>query len=127
MSWCFEDESAAAANEILALLKDGKAIVPHIWRLEISNVLAVAERNKRIKHSDSEIFIDLLNKLAIEIDDGLSGLLNMQILTICRKHNLSAYDAAYLELAKRYDVPLATFDKTLSRSAKKEGVVLAVV
>ena len=124
MAWCFEEESADASKQVLYLLKNMKAIVPAVWSLEVSNVLRVAERKSRINLADSDSFINMLNKLPIEVDIGLSSMFNKQLIAITRKHHLSSYDAAYLELALRYNVPLATFDSALRQAAQSEGLKL---
>jgi len=122
MSWCFEDENTEYSKQILLLLKKIKAIVPCIWPLDVMNVLKVAENKHRITTLKSNAFVNLLNSLPIEIDPNLNCLLNKSILEITRKHSLSAYDAAYLEIAIRQNIPLISFDKKLCEVAKKEGI-----
>jgi predicted nucleic acid-binding protein len=121
MSWCLENEKNKDSEQALYLLAKKKAIVPCIWTLEVINVLRVAERQNRISSADSNTFISLLNTFPIEVDVN-SDSLNRKILDIIREHALSAYDAAYLELAIKYNAPLASFDKLLNKVAKKEGV-----
>ena len=122
MSWCFADEANEHSAEILRLLKQSRAIVPSIWQLEVINVLRVGERKKRITNPQSNTFIALLNELPIEVDMGLNELPNKEILEISRKYLLSAYDAAYLELAVRRGIPFITFDRTLCEAAEKAGI-----
>lgn len=122
MSWCFDDEKIEHSKNILELFKQMRSVVPSIWPLEVSNVLRVAERQERITTIDSDMFLDLVNSLPIDIDAGLNTLFCRQILKITRKHAISSYDAAYLELALRYDIPLASFDRNLCLVAKKEGI-----
>ncbi len=124
MTWCFEDEATESAEDSLALLKEMTAIVPPIWSIEVMNVLRVAERKNRINIASADHFIRFLNTLPIILDSGLNHCLNTSILAISRKHSLSAYDAAYLEIALRYNIPLISFDKNLCAAAKKEGVAL---
>ncbi len=122
MTWCFEDEASKSAEHSLALLEKRTASVPPIWSIEVMNVLRVAERKNRINISSSDHFIRFLNTLPITVDSGLNHFLNTSILAISRKHALSAYDAAYLEMALRYNIPLVSFDKNLCAAAKKEDV-----
>ncbi len=122
MAWCFDDEANEQSDQALVLLKNGKAVVPAIWPLEVLNVLHVSERKKRISVSQSNTFISLLNALPIEIDMSLHDSLNKTILEISRQYSISAYDAAYLELAKRRTIPLFSFDKILIETAKKFDV-----
>jgi predicted nucleic acid-binding protein len=119
MAWCFADEANDRSDEVLELLKESNAIVPSIWTLEVINVLHVAERKKRITPTQSNTFINLLAALPIEVDMSLNDLPNKQILEISRKYKISAYDAAYLELALRKKVPLFSFDMALCIAAKK--------
>jgi predicted nucleic acid-binding protein len=124
ISWCFEDEFTEHSRSVLLKLKNSKALVPHIWFLEVLNVLHVAERKERIRAEQSEHFIKLFSSMPIEADCGLSGSFNKKVLYLARKHHLSAYDAAYLELALRCNAPLASLDKHLCTVAKKEGIQL---
>lgn len=122
MAWCFEDEKNDFSDKLLKSLNSSKAIVPAVWSLEVQNVLYVAERKKRISREQSTIFINFLNELPIEIDLTLSDFINKKILEISRKYSISAYDAAYLELALRKDIPFASLDKMLNDASKKAGV-----
>ncbi len=124
MAWCFEDEEAEHSKKILHLFKKMSALVPGIWPLEVTNVLCVAERKKRIDSDQSDEFLRLLNSLPIEVDSGLNRMFNNPLLQLARDHGLSAYDAAYLEIAQRYDAPLASFDKDLTVVAKKLSIKL---
>lgn len=121
LSWCFEDEVDAIAEQTLSALEAGEGLVPSLWRLEIVNGLVVAERRKRLRANQSDHFLQLLAVLPIRVDDQTSAL---AVLDLARKTNLSAYDAAYLELALRRDVPLATRDRVLVAAARKAGVRL---
>jgi predicted nucleic acid-binding protein len=124
MAWCFDDESSEYSDEILKHLRQGSAIVPAVWHLEVINVLRVGEKRKRISQSQAETFISLLNALPIEVDMGLDELPNRSIMDFSRKYSISAYDAAYLELALRKGLPLISFDKMLCEAAKKAGILI---
>lgn len=124
MAWCFEDESDHYADSVLDLLGDFEALVPSIWPLEFANVLLVAERQKRLTEADSLQFIALLRELPLMIDRETSEHAWSEILFIGRQQRLSSYDAAYLELAMREGVALATRDNALNQAAKKCGVRL---
>ena len=122
MAWCFEDEANEKSQNCLQYLKKSKAVVPSIWSLEVMNVLQVSEKKKRIQAEQSNLFIKLLSILPIEVD--LSSNLNKGITTISREYGLTTYDAAYLELAVRKKIPLASLDKLLCRMAKMANVEL---
>ena len=124
MSWCFEDEASTKADALLILLKEQEALVPGIWLLEIANVLHVAEQKNRITAKHTQTFFHLLNNLPIQIIGNQNLLYSESCLAIARQYHLSAYDAAYLELAMNRQIPLASFDKQLCLAAKKAGVFL---
>lgn len=122
MAWCFEDEANDDSDRILDFLRESKALVPFIWPLEIINVLRVGERKNRISTSQSNTFIRLLNALPIEVDLDIQSLINKNIIEISREYAISSYDAAYLELALRKDIPLVSFDKLLCEAANKAEI-----
>lgn len=122
MSWCFKDETNIDAHKILLALKNKKALVPCVWTLEVLNSLKVAQNKKRITQAKTNHFITLLQSLPIEIDNNYKYLKNNLILDLMNKHNLTAYDASYLELAIRYSTPLISFDKELCEAARKEKI-----
>ncbi len=124
MSWCFEDETDEYADSVLDLLSDAEAVAPSIWSLEIANVLLVAERRKRLSEADSTQFLKLLGELPITVDHGSSDRALSDVLFIGRQQRLSSYDAAYLELAMREGIPLATRDEGLQKACKRCGVKL---
>src|ERR1700733_3179400 len=125
LSWCFEDESTAWTDELLDRLRSGDRItVPAHWPTEISNGLLMALRRKRIQPGRPELFWDELAVFPIEIEPPLSPDRAKAVLTLCQQHGLTVYDAAYLELAKRKGIPLATFDSALRKATPLESVEL---
>jgi len=122
MAWCFEDEAVGYADRILDRLNRSPAVVPAIWMLEVANVLLVAQRKRRITVADSARFLGLLRALPIRTDEETSRRAWTDILPLAARLSLSAYDAAYVELAIRLDAPLATLDTHLMRAAKKAGI-----
>ena len=113
MTWCFQDEEHPYAEGVLDHLAASSALVPALWPLEVVNVLLVAERNGRLSEADSLRFITLLNQLPISVDRSWTERSMKDVLTIGRTHNLSSYDAAYLELAMRRGMPIATLDQNI--------------
>jgi predicted nucleic acid-binding protein len=124
MAWCFEDEADEYADSVLGLFAGSEATVPSIWTLEVANVLLVGERKKRLTEADTLRFIKLLRELPIVVDQQTPGYALSEILSVGRQQGLSAYDAAYLELAMREGIELATRDNRLKRAAQKCGVKL---
>ncbi|MEE6280593.1 type II toxin-antitoxin system VapC family toxin [Georgenia sunbinii] len=121
MAWCFQDEATSSTEELLDRLREEEAHVPELWRLEVTNVLLVAERRGRIREAQSRRFVDLLERLPIRVAPSAGSL--TEVLDLGRRHRLSAYDAAYLELAERLGTPLATLDGRLVDACRTAGVV----
>ena len=127
LAWCFEDEATLWTDGLLDRLRDGDRItVPAHWPAEISNGMLMALRRKRIQPSRPELFWDELAILPIEVELPLTPDQAKAVLALCGKHDLTFYDAIYLELAKRKGFSLATLDFALLRAAPIEGVALVV-
>lgn len=124
MAWLFHDEATPKTAALLNRLATETALVPAWWFIEITNVLAMAERNGRIKPAQSDAFVADLGKLGIERDDEAPIRAFTYLLALCRAHRLTSYDAIYLDLAIRRNLPLATLDHDLRTTAKKLGVSL---
>ena len=119
--WAFADEAdsvAAQARERLAV--EGAAAPAHWW-FEIRNCLLVNERRSRIQGDFTTAFLRLLGAMPIEIDHDPD---EVALLSLARRHRLTVYDAAYLELARRRREPLATLDRALAAAAAAESVPL---
>ena len=119
MSWCFEDEGNSYAEAVLESLETGEAFVPAIWPLEVGNVLLVAERKKRLSHASAVRFLGLLGGLPISVEQEPPDRMLKEILSLAREHELSTYDASYLDLAMRLDLPISTLDTSLLKAAGK--------
>ena len=119
VAWLFEDESTPQTDELLDRLKDSGALVPALWCLELGNVLARAERLNRITAAQIADCLDLLDRSPIVTDTETESRAFREILTLARNEDLTTYDAAYLELAARRRLPLATLDKELIRAAHR--------
>lgn len=122
MAWCFEDEATEFTDSLLEELVGGSTKVPSIWFLEVANVLAISERRGRSNQAQISQFLGLLGSLPIIMDTKTGDKAFTDILTLARTHKLTSYDAAYLELALREGLPLATLDEELKRVASKLGV-----
>ena len=123
MAWCFEDEATPYSDTIHDSFAHGaKACVPSLWLLEITNTLLIAERRKRITNIDVARYIALLRMLPIEIAEATRDQVFDDVISLARKFMLSAYDAAYLELAMRKGLPLATRDQALIAAAEKLNI-----
>ena len=122
MAWCFVDEASPYADAVLDSLTHAVAVVPASWPLEVINVLLVAERRERLQESDSVRFITLLSRLPIVVDRSWPERAMKDLLTLGRATTISSYDAAYLELAMRQGLPIATLDQKMLKSAKRADI-----
>lgn len=122
MTWCFGDEATDATYALLDRLATETAVAPAHWPLEVANVLAMAEKRKRITAPTATTFLKLLTTMDMEIDNLTADRTFPHILPLCRKYGLTSYDAAYLELAIRRQLPLASLDADLRAAAKRAGI-----
>lgn len=120
-SWALQDESSAIADAADARLDSDVALVPRIWWYEIRNLLVVNERRQRLSPADSSRFLRNLSAYPLEMED--EGIEDA-IFHLARQFRLSFYDAAYLEIAVRRQIPLATLDRALQTAATSVGVPL---
>ena len=116
-AWLFEDEATAETDALLDQLANGAALVPLHWRLELGNVLVQAERRGRITPAQVAASVEFVNRLPIEVDAETDTRSFREVLALARSTNLTTYDAAYLELALRRGLSLATQDRALVRAA----------
>jgi len=125
LCWYFEDQKTAYTESVFDCLGKGDtALVPAIWPLEVVNSFLVAVRQKTISPAQLEIFIRDLEDLPVEVDiEGVRRVYS-SIVRLSQHHQLSSYDAAYLDLASVESLPLATLDKNLRAAAKRVGVEL---
>jgi len=125
LSWCFPDEKNSYSKSVLGFLEaDTEAVVPSLWLLEIVNTLVVAERRKRITYEQAQEFLSDLDALEVIVEPTDSSLAFKDVYALARRHTLTAYDAAYLELAIRKGLPLASLDEVLKKGALASNVKL---
>lgn len=126
LPWIFGSEANQESRALLDGLAEGAtAWVPALWHLELANVLLGAQRKGRIDQAGIEAFLGALGTFAIEVDPETIALAWSRTLALAREHGLSAYDAAYLELALRRGLPLATRDAALVEAVRRTGGRLA--
>ena len=121
LSWCLGDEDDATATHAMQRVAEEGGVVPRIWWYELRNALLMNERRDRI--SSQQVLDTLTDSMAlrIAIDDEHDGSL---LLDLARGHDLTVYDAAYLEVALRRSLPLATLDRRLVTAANAIGVTV---
>ena len=122
LAWCFPDEASEYAERVLVALEGRTVIVPAVWALEITNAVLVAERRKRVKQQDVRRCVELLGGLTIIEHSQTVADTVSHVLPLARAHHLSAYDAAYLDVAIRQAAPLATLDSGLRKAGRSAGV-----
>jgi predicted nucleic acid-binding protein len=122
LAWCFPDEASDYADSVLLAVENQAIIVPGIWSVEISNALLVGERRKRIRQPEVRRFVDLMNGLSVAEDRQSFSDTVGNVLPLAREYDLSAYDAAYLDVAVRHEIPLATLDDELRAACATAGV-----
>lgn len=122
VAWCFSDETTPMSLQLLESLKTDRAIVPELWKLEVGNALISAEKRKRISYADIINSLSLLESLTIHTDRETHERGFREIIAIAHAEKLTTYDAAYLELAMRLGIPLATKNAALLAAAKRTGI-----
>ena len=127
LAWIFareQSDQAELADRVLQRRGQEMWIAPSIWPREVANALLVAERRGVIQPEQSDSFLRQMAALRIAVDPVAIDLSQPGLMTLARKHLLSAYDASYLELALRHGARLASFDRRLQQAAGAEGCQL---
>jgi predicted nucleic acid-binding protein len=122
LSWFFPDERTAFTDAALDVAASEECWVPSLWRLEFSNALLAAERKRRLTRAERLQTLDEASRLSLRVDAQVHDL--RQISSLADRHALSAYDAAYLELALRLGVPMITLDKGLATAGNAAGLMV---
>jgi predicted nucleic acid-binding protein len=122
LAWYFKDEADPYADAVAARFPAVRAAVPLIWPLEVANAVLMGERRQRSTEAQAAKWLTYLGFLPIAVDDETNVRAWGEVLSLARAYRLSAYDAAYLELALRRGLPLATLDDKLRAAASAAGV-----
>ena len=112
------------AEAVLESMTEARAIVPNLWHLEAANVLLGATARREIQVGEAGRFTVQLERLPIDVDTSTASQAFSHTMSLARAYKLSSYDAAYLELALRENVPVATLDQALVKAAKKAGIAI---
>ena len=127
LPWIFRDETTDDSSRLHDELIAGAEVwVPELWHLELGNALLVSEKRKRIDQIGIKGFLQKLQTYRIIVDDETVMRAWNETLDLAMRYNLSTYDAAYLELALRRRLPLATLDEALAKAATAAGVPLCL-
>lgn len=124
LAWYFKDELNEYASAVRERMVQSRAIVPGLWPLEVANSIVIGERRGRSTRAQAATWLSVLGALPIFVDGETSVRAWGDTLNIARAQNLSAYDAAYLEVAMRRGLPIATLDCELKTAAVVVGVSL---
>lgn len=122
VGWFLEDQATSYTDAVGVLLEQDQAVVPALWELEFANVLRTACRKQRLTADEAHQIIEQICALPIVIDRGTPG--PAELLALALRYSLSSYDAAYLELALRLQIPIATKDEPLQATAQAASVGL---
>ncbi len=125
LAWCFADEVSELAERVLDRLAGEEALAPAIWPLEVANGLRTAERRGRLELADLAQVRELLLALPVQAEGVPLDAALGEVSELARALELSAYDAAYLALAARRGLALATVDERLRQASALAGVELA--
>ncbi len=124
LAWVYSEEATDAVQHVFALVTAHGAWVPALWRLEVANVLEMGVRRGRTDAAFRDATLADLAILPISLDSETHERAWTATAALATHHRLTLYDAAYLELAQRRALPLATLDQELQAAARAEGVPL---
>ena len=124
LTWCFDDERMVATDALLDRVVESGATAPSLWPLEVLNALAMAERRSRIDAARRQRLGGFLRDLPVTIDVETASQAWAVTSQLATRFRITMYDAAYLELAQRLGLPLATLDRELRAPGGALGVTL---
>ncbi len=124
MAWCFNEEATEFTKALLCRLSNltDRAVVPVLWLYEVANVVEIAVRKGRIPKETALAFLESLADLPIEVENPSRTQVFVTVRALASQYRLTGYDAAYLELAIRHNLPIASLDGALSRAAQAAGL-----
>jgi predicted nucleic acid-binding protein len=121
---CFEDEANAQSERVLELLDQGQALVPALFFWEVANVLLMAQRRGRLSQAERVEALQLFEAQDFAVDPADPAVIWHDVIHLAERCQLTSYDAAYLELAMRSGLPLASHDRALRAAAQSLGIRL---
>jgi predicted nucleic acid-binding protein len=124
LSWCFTDEQSPRSLQVLTLAKTRAVFVPVLWHLEMANILGISFRKGRLSDVDLSFALKVFAALEMHTDTSVHEISKSVLLPLMQAFSLTAYDAVYLELALRMNLPLATLDAALASAAEEAGAAL---
>jgi len=124
LAWVYQDETTPEIDLVFDTVAQQGAFVPALWRLEVANILEMGVRRRRNDADFRDATLADLELLPIAVDGETDAQAWRATLQLAIRHQITLYDAAYLELAKRRSLPLATLDRELRAAAKAESIAL---
>jgi predicted nucleic acid-binding protein len=124
VAWALETQTTPLTRTALIAATGEGFVAPHHFPIEVAHGLMRAERHERISRNDIDVFLFDLKQMRMSLDAPMRMDRVDDIVVLARRYMLSGYDAAYLELALRIKLPLATRDKALATAADKAGAIL---
>lgn len=122
LAWLLPDEQSDTADALKGRLETQRPVAPTLWPLEVGNALLSARRRGRLTERDIDRLLEVFAALPIEVEVAAPVESLLATIALARRYRLTTYDAAYLELAKRRGLPLATFDSRLGTAASAAGI-----
>jgi predicted nucleic acid-binding protein len=124
LAWYVPDESSRVTRALLDQVVEKGAIVPQHWQLEVGNALLLAMRRRRVSPERRAEALEQLRRMQLSVDAETSDHAWTRSLALADAHRLTLYDACYLELAQRKQLPLATLDRDLRAAGQGPGLEL---
>jgi predicted nucleic acid-binding protein len=125
IGWVHPAQATTQTAGMLEAIADGAALeVPALWPLEVANALVVLRRRRKLTEGERRAGLGWLSRLPLRVDHEMAGLAFSRLSELATAHQLSVYDAAYIELAKRRGLPLGCKDGPLRKAARQVGVSL---
>jgi predicted nucleic acid-binding protein len=122
-AWVHPDQATSATDKLLEQVAAGAiVVVPALWFSEMANSLLILQRRKKITREERKIALETLSAMSLTLDEEATRAAFQNTSDLAEKHGLTVYDATYLELALRRDLPLASRDAALSMAAKRCGL-----
>lgn len=125
IAWVHPAQATTQTRSMLDAIADGVVLeVPALWPLEVANALVVLRRRRKLTEGERQVGLGWLSRLPLRVDHEMAGLAFSRLSELASAHQLSVYDAAYIELARRRGLPLACKDGALRKAARQARVDL---
>lgn len=125
IAWVHPAQATPETDAMLDRLAAGDSlVVPALWPLEVANALTVLRRRRKLTPDEARTAIEIIRELPTVIDHEAAALAFTRLVDLASEHQLSVYDATYIELARRRQLPLASNDDQMKQAAIRSGLGL---